>query len=206
MDRAAQVLTPTPPCSPTPAQQMRCPDSFQDAMCALAVADAEQAAAACETRAGCTGFGLLAATLASAVQPGGSDRVAILKNASAHVAAWQLTYSPLSAMYLKEGRVSPPQLPANPATADGLQPPRVPGERNATFNVLKRPQAELRALSNGCELGPSVGSVRLRVWLGACRLGAANPQPARSLQHSAPTTHSFCAVPSPQLSSFLRRT
>lgn len=135
-------------------------------MCALGVADAEQAAAACDSHPGCTGFGLLAATIAPVGQSTGAARIAILKSAMAVVPAWHLTYSPLSTIYLKEGRASPPQLPADPATANGVEPPRAPGERSASFNVLRRPQAELRALSDGCELGLSLDHSRLRIWLG----------------------------------------
>ena len=122
-------------------------------MCALAVDGPRQAAAQCDARApSCTGFGMMAAAFAPA--PGnqqGAERTAILKSLSGTVAPRQLTYSPLSALFFKEGAAQPPRLPADPATADGGPPAPLPGGRSLTLNVLMRGDAELRALPDGSE-------------------------------------------------------
>ncbi len=136
--------------------QFPCSQSFQDYMCALKGGPAELAAACNAAQPQCTGFaatsGALTTSGSSAANNADSgsspkaaaNQIGILKG-SAVLAPHQLSYSPFQIAFLQTGRVR-----LVPLNASDYPAGQLPGSnRSATFNVLMRPQAELRSTAYG---------------------------------------------------------
>lgn len=141
---SAHKPLPTPP--PAKLLQFECPESFQEATCALTASDDPASfAAECDARAPrCTGFALLARSSIANIN---TKRIGILKDSTGTIAPHHIAYSPFSAVFLRSDAAALPPLPADPATAN--VPNAFGSHRNASWLVLMRPDAVLRTTQDG---------------------------------------------------------
>lgn len=130
--------------------QFECPESFQEAACAVSVSeDPASAAAACATHGShCTGFTFLSG--ASVVHTDNDSHAGVLKDATGAIDPRHLTYSPFSVLFFKPSAAALPPLLTDTAAPNAGRPPRgLSSHRDASWSVLMRPDGELRTTQDG---------------------------------------------------------
>ncbi|KAI7841339.1 hypothetical protein COHA_004957 [Chlorella ohadii] len=193
-----------------------CSQSFQHYMCALKGGPAELAAACNAAQPQCTGFaatsGALTTSGSSAANNADSgsspkaaaNQIGILKGSTV-LAPHQLSYSPFQIAFLQTGRVR-----LVPLNASDYPAGQLPGSnRSATFNVLMRPQAELRSTAYGCVIaapnimlpGSQVVSLSVETAFDACTKRCSLHPECRSVNWCPTSEEGGCIIGSYGLAS-----